>query len=107
MDKQFKHMDGNIWDKFTEWHFPSNKVISNYMLRLKSANLGWPGHALFVPAINNLSQDLKKIFLFWGSYEFLAMLEGKMRKDPYSIVQYCKIIVWIYDIKLKNVLQNK
>ena len=85
MDKQFKHMDGNIWDKFTEWHFPSNKVISNYMLRLKSAILVIlrDGRALFVPAINNLSQDLKKIFLFWGSYEFLAMLEGKMRKDPF------------------------
>ena len=77
MDKQFKRMDGNIWDKFTEWHFPSNKVISNYMLRLKSAILVIlrDGRALFVPAINNLSQDLKKIFLFWGSYEFLAMLE--------------------------------
>jgi hypothetical protein len=84
------HLDGagqslrHFLDKFKQWHFhsPSNEVIwlkkkSDYMKGLKSAILaifqtgpGWP-----CP----VSTTLNIIFAL-GSYEFLAMLEGKTRK---------------------------
>ena len=43
--------------------------------------------------LNNPSQDYKNSF-FYGSYEFLAMLEGKIGEAPFFKVQSGKIPVW-------------
>jgi hypothetical protein len=49
----------------------------NYMQGLRSAIL-----AIFQTALKNTSQDLKNYFSL-GAYEFLAILEGKIRVTPF------------------------
>ena len=60
----------------------------NFMLRSKSAFLAifQKGPGLPCPdssALKNLSQDFKKSFCL-GFYEFLVMLEGKIRETLYN-----------------------
>ena len=43
--------------------------------------------------ISGIPHRISKILFVYGSYEFLAMLEDKIRETPFFKVQYGKIIV--------------
>jgi len=51
-------------------------------------------HALLVRP-SRIPHGISKIHFVLGSYEFLAMLEGKIRETPIFKVQSGKITVWI------------
>jgi hypothetical protein len=61
---------------------------SNYMQGLKSIIL-----AIFQKGPRESLTGFQKFFLFLDSYEFLAMLEGKLGVSPFVRIQYCKITV--------------
>ena len=44
--------------------------------------------------ISTIPHRISKILFVYGSYDFLAMLEGKIREAPFFKVQSCKITVW-------------
>ena len=46
--------------------------------------------------LNYLKNPLRdsKILFVQESYESLAMLDGKTKQGPFSMIQYCKITVW-------------
>ena len=46
--------------------------------------------------ISTIPHRISKNLFVYGSYEFLAMLEGKIREGPFSMFHYCKITVCVY-----------
>ena len=54
---------------------------------------GRDGRALLVQP-SRIPHRISKILFVLGTYEFLAMLEGKIRETPFLKVQSGKITVW-------------
>ena len=44
--------------------------------------------------ISRIPRGISKIIFVQVSYESLAILDGKTRQGPFSMIQYCKITVW-------------
>ena len=51
--------------------------------------------------ISRIPHRISKILFVYGSYEFLAMLEGKIREAPFFKVQSGKITVWPAQAKIQ------
>ena len=49
--------------------------------------------------ISTIPHRISKILFVYGSYQFLAMLEGKIREAPFFKVQSGKITVWLDNIR--------
>ena len=52
--------------------------------------------------ISRIPRRISKIIFVQGSYESLAMLNGKTRQGLFSMVQCCKITVWFTCFSLLN-----
>ena len=92
-------------DKVREWHFnsTSNEVIwpkkkcqipcTDQKVPLwQFFKQGRDGHALFFQP-SKIPHRISKILFAYGSYVFLAMLEGKIREPQFLKVQSDKITV--------------
>ena len=55
--------------------------LKSAILAIFQKGPGWPWPVS--AALKNPSQDLQKTHFVLGSYEFLAMLEGKIRVSPF------------------------
>ena len=96
--------NGTFWSVHGIWHFLGQMTSFEVLLKCHSLILSkkylWlhpaPSKCLSERInwiISTIPHRISKILFVYGSYEFLAMLEGKIREAPFFRVQSGKITV--------------